>query len=379
MYRGDGYNKRIPQEMSDTTALAIPQATQISVMFKAQNGLDPLLAEIEAKALAMVKDLDPSVKKDRDLMKSAAYKVSQSKAEIDRLGKALTETQRKEIEAVNAGRSVADKFLTALRDKVKKAADDWEAAEELRVSNIKLAIAQLRNHGMTQDDDSATIKAKAEELKAVEIGDTFGDMKALAIGSVEAALGELRMAYAAAKRREDDAAELAKLRAEAEARADADRIRVEKEAAEIEAKAAEARATAEREAAAKREAERAAQIEADKIEAARVASAQAEAKAKADAEKAARDAAEREAELLRQIEAQKVAAERAAQAERDRIASQQRAEADAKSKREADQVHRANIRDSIANALRSMAGNATPEAIADALMAGKIPHCEVKL
>lgn len=359
-------------KMTDSTALTIPGQTDLAVMFKAQNGLDPLLAEIEAKALAMVKDLDPANKKDRDLMKSAAYKVSQSKAEIDRLGKALTETQRKEIDAVNAGRNAADKFLTTLRDKVKRAAEEWEAAEELRVSKIKARIAEIKNHGMTTDDDSAVIRQGAESVKALADDFDFAEFKALAEEAAQAALAYLRMIYAAAKRREDDAAEVARLRAEAEARAEADRIKAEEEVAEIARKEAEKRAEQDAKDKAERDARFAAEQRAREEDAAR----------RAQEEEKAR-AAKREADLIREKqeaeERHKREIEQAASDERARIAAEKKAEDDARAKREADTVHRQNIHGAIAKALRSMAGNATPEAIADALMAGKIPHCEVKL
>jgi DNA repair exonuclease SbcCD ATPase subunit len=358
--------------MSDNTALTIPGSTDLAVMFKSQNGLDPLLAEIEAKAMAMVKDLDPANKKDRDMMKSAAYKVSQSKAEIDRLGKALTETQRKEIDAVNAGRNAADKFLTALRDKVKRAADDWEAAEELRVSKIKMRIAEIKNHGMTADDDSDAVRLNAENTKTLSENFDFAEFKAQADDAVQSALSELRVIYAASKRREDDAAELARLRAEADARAEADRIKAELDAAEVLRKEAQNRAEQEARDKAERDAKFASEQKAREEEAARRAQ---------EEERAV--AAKREADLIREKqeaeERHKREIENAANAERARIAAEKKADDDARAKREADAAHRKNIHTAIANALRSMAGNATPEAIADALIAGKVPHCEVKM
>jgi vacuolar-type H+-ATPase subunit H len=129
--------------MTESTELALPTTMALATMFKAENGLDPLLNKIKADALAMVKDLDPAVKKDRDLMRSAAFKVSQSKAEIDRRGKELTEAQRKEVAVVNAGRNVAETFLNTLRDQVKKPADDWEAKEAARITAHKDGLAKF--------------------------------------------------------------------------------------------------------------------------------------------------------------------------------------------------------------------------------------------
>lgn len=391
----DAENSQMELKMNDLapqsgTALALPEPTTLAAMFKAERGLDPLLAKIKADALEMVRDLNPAVKKDRDLMKSAANKVSLSKAELDRQGKALTATQRREIDVVNASRRICDEFLSDLRDSVRKAADDWEAAEAQRVEQINGAIAAIRNHGATHDDDSETIKQKAEKIVGIDIGDRFAEFKAAASEAKDNALSELRLMYSASKRREDDAAELARLRAEADARAEADRLRT---AAEAEAKAEAARVAAAAEqaaAAAKAEADRAAKIEAEKAEAARIAE-----------DRAKREAAEREAELIRlaheaeerhrkemadaeakriaDIAAAKEREESAAKAERDRIAQQDREAAEAARKRAADTAHRDRILSDIAAALRTMSGAATPEAIANALLDGKIPHCRVVL
>ncbi len=61
----------------------------------------------------------------------------------------------------------------------------------------------------------------------------------------------------------------------------------------------------------------------------------------------------------------------------DRIAAEQKAADDARSKREADAAHRAKITADIVEALGAMAGRATPSLIAEALIEGRIPHCRV--
>jgi len=311
--------------MTESTELTLPEPTTLATMFKAENGLDPLLSKIKADALEMVKDLDPAVKKDRDLMKSAANKVSLSKAEIDRRGKELTEAQRKEVAAVNAGRKVAETFLADLRDLVRKPADEWDAAEEARVARCKAAIASVRDHGMTGEEASADIRAKAEEIKGVEIGGWMADYEPQALAAREATLTTLRILYSAAKTREDQAAELEALRAEKSAREAAEQLARDQ--------AAEAENT---------------RIIAEQAEANRIA-------------------------------VEKAEAERAAQTERDRIETERASVAAATAKRATDQAHRAHVLAEIADALRSMAGKATPELIAEALMEGRIPHVEVKL
>ena len=364
--------------MTDRTDIAIvlPQGGELAVIFKRENGIDPILASIEAAAREMVKDLDPAVKKDRDLMRSAAFKVSQSKAELDRQSKALTEVQRAEIASVNAARSKADKFLSDLRDSVRQAADDWDAAEEKRRAIIAASISEITDHGMTVDSASSEIADAAAKIKGRSVtAEEFGDQLPFAVVAIDTAIAQLRQFYSAAKRREDDAAELAKLRAEAEARAEADRIAQDRrEEAEAEARRIEADRAAKAEAVAAEairiENERlAAWRHATEIAAARVAEQEA--------------AAIREADLLRLAEEDRArhAAELAAAAERERARLQAIADAEALAakKRAQDEAHRATIHRAISDALALMAGNATPDAIASALMDGKIPHCEVKL
>ena len=381
------------------TALALPEPTTLATLFRAENGLDPILAAIEAEARAHVPDL--TSKKGRYAIASIAYKVSRSKTALDEAGKDVNEAARKEIALIDAARRAIRQRLDSLRDEVRKPLTEWEAAEEARVSRCKAVIASLNGHGMTGEDPSEDIKAKALEIKGVVIGPEFAEYREIAEKAQENALNGLRVIYQAAKSREDQAAELARLRAEnerlereraeREAAENAERERIATEQREAAEKAERDRLSAE---AAERERiaaeERDAQIEREKREAADRAAAEAETRAKAEADRQKREAeeraeadrraaAEREAELQRQIEEAKAQAEAAAQRERDRIEAERQAESDARQKREADDAHRAKIASDIADALRTMSGNATPENIAAALMDGKIPHCIVRL
>lgn len=391
---------------TQTTALALPEPMTLAAMFKAENGLDPLLNKIKSDALDMVKDLNPAVKKDRDLMKSAANKVSLSKAEIDRRGKELTEAQRREVAAVNAGRKVADTFLAALRDQVRQPADDWEAKDAARIDAIKLRLTAFRpTHVPSASEGLRTLIA---EIEAVTVDAAWQEFQTEATEAKALCLNRLDEHLKAAVERDEAAAlaarqvaELEALRAEKAAREEADRLRVEAEA--IEARRLEAekleverkriaaeQAEAARIAAEKAEAERLAQIEADKIAAAKQAQEQAEARAKAEAELAAKEAADREAALLqaqkdanarhaRELAEAKAREEAAAQVERDRIAAQAKADADARAKREADQAHRQRIRDDIATSMNGFVGELEAGLIADAIMDGAIPFVKVML
>jgi colicin import membrane protein len=378
------------EQTTISTELAIPQATSLSVMFKTENGITPLLDELEAKVRAEANGLTVDTKKGRDALVSLAFKVSKSKAELDRQGKALTEQQRAEVKAVNDSRKAASDRLDALRDEIRAPVTKWEQMEETRVQKLKDRLAAIDADRVEPTYATDIIQGVYDEIAALEIGADWAEYREIAEAKKAAAVSKLAAYLAAAKERESQAAELEKLRAEAAARAEADRIRAELQAqrdaaekakAEAEKAAAEKveqdriaaeRAEANRIAAEKAEAERAAQIERDKLAAAEAAKVEAE-------QRAAKEKADAEARHLKELADAKAREEAAAQRERDRIAAEAKAEAEARAKREADQAHRAKIKASIAAALSSMAGAETPEIIAEALIEGRIPHCKVSM
>lgn len=369
--------------MTQSTELTLPEPTTLATMFKAENGLDPLLNKIKSDALAMVKDLDPAVKKDRDLMRSAAFKVSQSKAEIDRRGKELTEAQRKEVAAVNAGRNVAETFLNTLRDQVKKPADDWEAKEAARITAHKEGLAKFDEGRVDAMSEPTLIQQMIDKAKTFHAGRVWEEYAPQADALLRNCLNKWQADLDAANLRIAQAAELEALRAEKAARDEADQLARDKAAEAENARIIAEQAEANRIATEKAEAARQAQIEADKLAAAEKAAADAKIAAEAEAARVAQETADRESAWMAADVAQKARhafeLAQAAQAERDRIENERAAVADATAKRAADQAHRARVLAEIADALRTMDRKATPELIAEALMEGRIPHVEVKL
>ena len=370
-------NDQSPMETG--IALALPSQTDLIGLFKGENALDPIIAKLEAAARAEALTHDPSTAKGRKALRSLANTVSSKKAELDRQGKALTEAQRKEIAAVNAGRKLAEDRLAALRDEIKKPAEDWDAAEEARIANHKQALNKL---DMTRADAGSTaeqVRHVLQDIENMSVGAEWEEFQPIAAAKHEQALNHYRSLLAAAEQREADAAELTRLRAEAEERArkdaeeaerrEAERLAAEKaEADRIEAEQAEARRVeAEKAEAARRE-----PLERDRAAAADQARKDAEAKAEADR----KAAEERHAKEIADAKAREDAA---AQRERDRIAEEQRQAAKARAKREADQAHRARVRDDIATSLNGFTDEVTSGLIADAIMAGQIGYVEVRL
>ncbi len=206
--------------------------------------------------------------------------------------------------------------------------------------------------------DSVALQARLDDVRAVVVDQTWQEFSARASVAQQSAVAALESAHAAAVKREEEAAELDRLRAEAAERAQRERD---------ERIAREAREKAEREAKEREE-------EAAKQAAAR------EAAIKEKAEREAREAKERED---RAKEAQKQAeerAERAAQEERERIAREQ-AEAAARLERErlereANAAHVAEVKRAAVDALLPVCGVCAPEVI-EAIAEGRVPGVSI--
>lgn len=395
-------------EQTTGTALTAPWPTDLRIVFNKPDGADAIIARVRSEALEQAKGLTVATKKDRDALASVAYQIAKRKTALDAAGKALNDDLRVSINAVDAERRKIRESLEVLQGEVRAPLTKWEADEAARVEALKARVARLRDAHVSVIDDapSADISSLLSRVEVTKIDDTWQEFVVEAALFKDQAVATLRNMLAIALKRESDASELARLRKEAEDRAEADRVRIaaeQAEAARLAADRAEAYRLAQIEKAAQERAERAAADAAARVkaeaeqaakeaaerEAAQVRAAQeaearharelADAKAREEAaeRKAIADKAEAEARLAKAMEDAKVEAGRAAQQERDRLAAQAIAEATARAKREADTAHRAKIKGAISTALASMAGNATPDAIADALMAGKIPHIQV--
>jgi len=421
-------------------ALALPEGTALVALFKTEDGLDPLIARIAAEVRAHVPDLTTA--KGRDAIKSLAYKVARSKTTLDEAGKQLTDEQRKAIATVDAARRKMRDALDALRDEARKPLDDWEAAEATRIQNIKNRIERLTNAAPSEESTEAFAEL-ISRVEAVNPEDgTWGEFLMDAVRAKDTTLRRLRDAAELHRLRAEAAARAEADRIAAEKAAAEEAERLEREAeAERQRQAQEQAEALRREK--EENAERARKNTADRlveyceelgrgmiggipqafaillhdlevriladqdacgglwprVDAARmkalaeVKDAQAkavaaaaeqaqremDAAAAAAAEQARAEAAQREADLQAQLDAQKAETERAAQAERDRLAEQERATKEAEEKRAADVAHRQRIRDDIATSMNGFTDEMTAALIAEAIMAGSIPHVKAVL
>lgn len=351
-------------DQTETALTIIPAAIDLPALFGRADAIDKLIADIEARARAEAPDLTTA--KGRAAIASLANKVAKAKVALDEAGKALTDDWRRQTDAVNAERKKVRDRLDALKLEVRAPLTEWEEAEKSRVEALVERVARLETATADPDAPAADVAALIAKVEAVALDDTWQEFAATAGKAKDSTLTRLRRHHAEAVKREADAAELVRLRAEAAERE-------AKEQAERDAREAEDRRIAAERAEEERqrhESERAAQIEREKAEAAKRAAKDAE-------ERAAAAAKETEARHAKELADAKAREEAAAQRERDRIAAEQQAEADATAKREKDKKHRARIAASIAEALKPFTDR--PADLAAAILSGKIPHVKGEL
>ncbi|HDT0711976.1 TPA: cell envelope biogenesis protein TolA [Morganella morganii subsp. morganii] len=271
--------------------VVIEPATALD-LFTAPDKVQVLLSGIREKALAeqALLDTDLSKAKNRDAIKSLAYKVTQSKTYIDKAGKAVVDELKELPKKVDASRKQCRDELDALSEEIRQPVTAWEDAEKARVAAEELVKQIERDHEEAlQMNELHDLRKAEEERKRIEHENEI-------------------------KRQ---AAEQARIEAEQKAQRD-------REAAELKAKqereAAELKARQEVEAAAKREREaREAQERAEREKQVAIANA--------------------EREKLAAVEAERRKAE---EAERARLAEIERQKQE-ELKRQADTVHRAKV------------------------------------
>lgn len=255
--------------------VVIEPATALD-LFTAPDKVQVLLSGIREKALAeqALLDTDLSKAKNRDAIKSLAYKVTQSKTYIDKAGKAVVDELKELPKKVDASRKQCRDELDALSEEIRQPVTAWEDAEKARVAAEELVKQIERDHEEAlQMNELHDLRKAEEERKRIEHENEI-------------------------KRQ---AAEQARIEAEQKAQRD-------REAAELKAKqereAAELKARQEVEAAAKREREaREAQERAEREKQEAIAKAEREKRAAVEAER--RKAEEAERARLAEIERQK--------------------------------------------------------------------------
>lgn len=330
--------------------------------------IDKILEKIASDARSQL--IDISTEKGRKECASLAYKVSQSKTFLDKMGKALGDDARKQLDTLNAERKKVVEFLDKLKDEIRDPLTTWENAEKQRVATHENELSKIIQIGTFVEQNWQSLKVELIELKIKEIESINRDWQEFtsrASSETQTAFIKLDIAIKNLKKYEDEQAELARLREQ-------ERVRIQKERDDKIAREAAEKARIEAEQKAKAETDRItrqAEIERQKIEKEKrdaELKLLAAKKEKEFAEKRARDAAEK-AELDKA---------RAIEAERARIEKEKRAAIDAEKAREANIQHKARVNNEILNALVAGGVDADEAKLVVTLIAqGKIVHTKI--
>lgn len=373
------------------TALAVISPSAVSIIVAADD--NDILGKLKAELGGYTPDA--TTEPGRLEARSKARKVGVAKQDMIRLADALKDDAQKLIKSVNGEVNVVKERMDGLRDSILAPVKAFEDRESERVKAHQDALDRLQEspHFYTAQNPSEELRRRLEWLQSQPPRDwqEFAPRAASALAS-EIAL--TAGAIAVAERRDADAAELLRRRAEDEQRAreDAARQQAERErriateAAEQAKRDAETRAERERQETLRAAAEDRARIERerqaaeDRAAMAERHQAAAEAKAKADAAEAAK-----RAETARLKAEQQAVWDRdaAVAAEKKRVADEQAAFEAERVKRAANKAHKGSINKAALDALLPViaerhSGNAVEgEAIAMAIVAaiakGTIP------
>lgn len=355
--------------------LVVIERTEALSVFTTPGAIDPILRRIREEIDKFSAPIDTSA--GRKAIASMAYKVAQSKTYLEGIGKDLAAEQKEIPKKIDATRKHVRDTLDAWRDEVRAPLTAWEEAEDSRIKAHQEAIIYLLRDPIS-DATPDELRGDLAHAEAVVIGPACEEFEAEYARAKDQAITKLSAALELAEKREADAAELARLRAEAAAREEADRIeRVKREAAEKAKAEAEAAAQAERDEAARRELalkEAAERAEREAVER--------EARLRRDAEEAATRAAieaeRRELELQRQkAEAEARARDAEAKARADAEAERKR-EAEEAAARERNRAHRAKINNAVVAAL--VAGGIDQESakvVVTLIAQAKVPNVKI--
>ncbi|PCO26315.1 cell envelope biogenesis protein TolA [Morganella morganii] len=150
--------------------VVIEPATALD-LFTAPDKVQVLLSGIREKALAeqALLDTDLSKAKNRDAIKSLAYKVTQSKTYIDKAGKVVVDELKELPKKVDASRKQCRDELDALSEEIRQPVTVWEDAEKARVAAEELARQIERDHEEAlQMNELHDLRKAEEERKRIE-------------------------------------------------------------------------------------------------------------------------------------------------------------------------------------------------------------------
>lgn len=213
--------------------------------FTTPGAIDPILARVRREIDKFEPDM--STAGGRKAIASFAYRVTQSKTALEKIGKQLADEAKALPKKIDATRRQIADTLDAWRDEVRKPLTEWEEAEDARKADHLAAIGKLdyyRSLAASPDTTAELARFALLSVEAVEIGPQCEEFEAEYRLSRQAAIDVLGPAIARLEKAEAEAAELEALRAEKAKRDAADALEAaRKEAAEAATRAAEAAAS----------------------------------------------------------------------------------------------------------------------------------------
>lgn len=152
----------------------------------------------------------------RKAIASLAYRSNTRKAAIDKARLGLTEGWRKQTAAVNAAGKVAEAKLNDLAARARKPLTDWERSEAEKKARAEAAFKYLQDAPVVLlNDTAATLEARLQAVRDYLLPNDFEPEHRDACERLRAtAIAALTTAIAEAKQKEQDAADLARLRAQ---------------------------------------------------------------------------------------------------------------------------------------------------------------------
>lgn len=218
----------VDQLVSTDLIIKLP-AKMTPEYFTNEDEIEKLIASVKSVVDAHVADLSTAT--GRAATKSVAYQVSQTKAEIVRQGKKLTEGWRVQTKQVNAACNTFEERLDALRDQVRKPVTDWENQEQARVDSHKARLESLIGYSKVGFGlPSTDLRAKLAEVEAIALGPgEWQEFSPQASVAHQDAIESLTRHLGIAEKQEREAVELEQLRAE---KAERDRVEAERREAE---------------------------------------------------------------------------------------------------------------------------------------------------
>ncbi len=332
----------------------------IVAAFQKENGTKSLYEQIANNARSIVFNMND--KKERDALKSYAYNLARTKTTVDNYGKELVSGIKAQAAVIDADRKFWRDNMDLLQEEIRKPLTDFENAEKARIKRLEDEVAVIKMPAnLCGEWDAASIKDAIQTLENKVIDSSFEEFEQEAKIAKFETLEKLRTALVAREKYEAEQAELERLRKEQLEREQRERDeRIAKEAADKARIEAEAKALAEQR-----------RVEREKQEA----------EEKAEREK--REAAEREARLIAEKEEAELRAQQAALIERQRIEREQAAKEEAERKAEearlANVEHMRSINQEILNKLCEIGlDEGQAKAVITAIARNQIPNVSIK-